>query len=83
MKRSDTKRSAMIVSPGSFLASLSFSDLQVLRAHVRRTHMAGWKPEFRTDRECDRIIEAIGPRVAERCIKEAVDRKWSDFKRSA
>lgn len=73
----------MIVSPSSFLASLSFQDLQVLREHVRRTHMRGWKPEYRTDQECDRIIDVIGPRVAERALKEAVDKKWSGWKVSA
>lgn len=74
---------SLIVSPSSFLATLSFQELQVLRNHVRRTHMKDWKPEYRTDQECDRIIDVIGPRVAERSLKEAVDRKWSDWRRSA
>ncbi len=58
---------------GSFLAQLSWADLQRLRAIVRRTHMRRYPREFCTDREADRMIEAMGPRVAEILVRRAVD----------
>lgn len=77
MNPTGTPGPSLLISPSSFLATLSYEDLQRLRAHVKRTHMRDWKPEFVTNREADRIIESIGPIAAERCIKEAVDRKWN------
>lgn len=58
---------------GSFLGRLSFHELQRLRAIVRRVHMRNYRAEFCTDRECDRMIEAMGPRVAEIMVKRAVE----------
>lgn len=58
---------------GSFLSSLSFHDLQRLRAVVKRVHMRYHPPELYTDREADRIIEALGPQIMEQQVKHAVD----------
>lgn len=62
---------------GSFLSSLSFADLQRLRAHVRKVHMPGWPRNAQTDRECDRIIETYGPAAAEAAKKKAIEAKLS------
>jgi hypothetical protein len=66
----------MIVTTGSFLSSLSFQELQFLRRHVRAVHMEGWPAEAKTDRECDRLIEAHGPAVREAVLKKAIEAKW-------
>ena len=66
----------MIVAASSFLGSLTFQELQFLRRHVREKHMEGWPAHAKTDRECDRIIEAVGPSVREAVLKRAVEAKW-------
>jgi len=58
----------------SFLSSLPLSDLRMLRRIVRRVHLQYVPEEFATDKECDKLIEAIGPEVAERMIRFGVDR---------
>ncbi len=68
---------SILVSPDSFLAKLSFQELQHLRAYIKRVHMKGWPMEKRTDREADKMIEAFGPVAHETALKKAVDAKWS------
>lgn len=62
-------------SSGSFLTGLSWPELQALRAIVRRVHMKRVSAGRMTDRECDRIIESYGPKVAEGQLKVAIDTK--------
>lgn len=38
--------------------------------------MDGWPAAMKTDREADRIIEAVGPSVREAVLKKAVEAKW-------
>jgi hypothetical protein len=70
------KRSA---SPGlmaartTFLASLSPHSLMRARVIVKRTHMRHYPTEMMTDREADRIIEAMGPEAMEHAMKFIVD----------
>ena len=59
----------------SFLASLSYDQLQRLRRVVKQVHMAHYPTEHFTDREADKLIEALGPEVLERQLKRAIDRK--------
>ncbi len=59
----------------SFLAELSLADLQRLRAIVKKVKMAYHPEHLCTNQEADRIIESLGPEIAERYIKHAVDRK--------
>lgn len=46
----------------------------MLRRIVRRVHLQYVPEEFATDKECDKLIESIGPEVAERMIRFGVDR---------
>lgn len=55
----------------SFLADLTFKDLQLLRKVTRRAVL----PKLLTDPECDEMIERLGPVAAERVLKDVVDRK--------
>lgn len=57
------------------LANLSHRDLQRLRAAVKRVHLRHYPVEFYSDREADKFIEALSPRVAERMIAAQVDEK--------
>lgn len=66
----------LMVSPDSFLGSLTFQELQYLRRHVRESLMVGWPDHAKTDRECDRLIEVHGPSVRERVLKKAIDARW-------
>ncbi len=46
-----------------------------LRQAVKRVHMQYIADEFCTNREADRIIETLGPQIAEKLIKQLVDGK--------
>lgn len=59
----------------TILANLSFRDLKRLRASVKQVYMRYYPVEFFTDREADKMIESLSPRVVERLIKAEVDRK--------
>jgi hypothetical protein len=58
----------------SFLGTLSRSDLELLRGIVRRVHLRHVPDDFASDIECDKLIESLGPDVAERMIRFGVDR---------
>lgn len=64
----------------SFVSTLSQQDLDLLRGIVRKVHFAEVVKKFGpnhpavTDKECDRLIESIGPEVAERMIRFGVDK---------
>ena len=58
----------------SYLASLSFHDLQRLRASVRRIQGSQLEKQL-SDYECDQIISSFGPRVREKYIKMQVEAK--------
>lgn len=57
----------------SFLTTLSFQDLQRLRSVVRQVHMSNYRERHITDRECDKMIEAWGPRALEIDLRRLVD----------
>lgn len=59
---------------GSFIAGLSFEDLQRLRAVIKAVHFRHYPTELCTDAEADKQIEALGPVTRERIIQAAVDR---------
>ena len=59
----------------SFLAQLSWQELQILRAAVRRTFFKYYPTELCTDAEADRIIESQVPVTAQNMIKKMIDRK--------
>lgn len=62
------------------LDQLSYSDLQRLRAVVRRVHMKHYPGEFCTEREADRIIETIGEATAQKLLKKLIDGQLQDGK---
>lgn len=64
-------------SPGEgamILSRLRFHELQILRKAVKRVFLMHYPVEFFTDREADRMIEALAPSVAERMIRAVVDK---------
>ena len=62
----------------SFLTSLSFSDLERLREVVRKVHMANWPVHQISNRECDKMIDALGPAIFQQEIERMVDHQ-KDF----
>ncbi|MGE0190323.1 MAG: hypothetical protein AB7G80_09890 [Dongiaceae bacterium] len=59
----------------SFLNTLTAKDRERLRAIIKRVHLRHYPKDMITNYEADRLIEAIGPEVAAKLIKEAVDRR--------
>jgi hypothetical protein len=58
----------------SFISSLGKQDLDLLRGIVRKVHLAYVPQEFATNKECDKLIESLGPEIAERMIRFGVDK---------
>jgi len=62
----------------SFIATIKPVELEMLRKIVRKVHFAHVEAKhgksFVTDQECDKLIESIGPEVAERMIRFGVDK---------
>jgi len=64
----------------SFISTLSQQDLNLLRGIVRKVHLREVVRKFGpnhigvSDQECDKLIENIGPEVAERMIRFGVDK---------
>ncbi len=73
-QRRKTRRKAVLLdNTPTFLTTLSFQDLQRLRAVVRQVHMRYYKRRHVTDRECDKLIEAWGPKALEADLRRLVD----------
>jgi hypothetical protein len=58
----------------NFIGTLSRQDLDLLRGIVRKVHLAYVPREHATEKECDKLIEALGPEIAERMIRFGVDK---------
>lgn len=64
----------------SFVSTLSQQDLNLLRGIVRKVHLRAVVQKFGpnhqgvSDKECDKLIESIGPEVAERMIRFGHDK---------
>lgn len=64
----------------SFVSTLSSQDLDLLRGIVRKVHLAEVMRKFGpnhagvSNHECDKLIESIGPEIAERMIRFGVDK---------
>jgi hypothetical protein len=52
---------------------ITFQDRQRLRKVVKTIHFKNYPKEFITDKEADKLIEALGPKVAEDMIKKYID----------
>ena len=65
----------------SFISTLSSQDLNLLRGIVKKVHLREVVNKFGpnhvgvSDNECDKLIESIGPEVAERMIRFGVDKR--------
>lgn len=58
----------------SFISTISAQDLSLLRGIVRKVHLAYVAKEHATDKQCDKLIESLGPEIAERMIRFGVDK---------
>lgn len=58
----------------SFISTISRRDLDLLRNIVRKVHLAYVPHDFATDKECDKLIESLGPEIAEKMIRFGVDK---------
>lgn len=58
----------------SFIATLKTNELAMLRGIVKRVHLAHVPDSFATDKECDKLIESLGPEIVERMIRFGVDK---------
>jgi hypothetical protein len=58
----------------SFINTLSQRERDTLRRVVKVVHMKHHPKDFVNDYEADKIIEAIGPEVAERMIRFGVNK---------
>lgn len=56
-------------------ATLRGRNLGRLRQIVKRVHLKHYPGEHITDREADRVIDAMAPDVAEKLVRAFVDRK--------
>jgi len=59
----------------SFLTQLNPDELRALREVAKRVFLQYNPPEFFTDREADKIIEAMGPEVMEKRLRHLIDSK--------
>ena len=62
----------------SFLTTVSFQDLQRLRAIVRETHMKYYPTDLCTDRECDKLIDSFGAKVVETMLRRSIEEGYSN-----
>jgi uncharacterized protein YdhG (YjbR/CyaY superfamily) len=58
----------------SFMHTLKVEEREILRTVVKKVHFAHYPKEFCTDREADKLIDAIAPDVVERMIKFGKDK---------
>jgi hypothetical protein len=61
------------MSDGGFTSVLSVADRDRMRAIVRSVHLRHYPAHMITTLECDKLIDALGPEVAARLIKQAMD----------
>lgn len=59
----------------SFLHTLKKDERDILRAVVKRVHLAYHPEQFQTDREADKVIAVIAPHIVERMIRFGKDHK--------
>ena len=59
----------------SFMHTLKVEEREILRRVVKKVHFAHYPEEFCTDREADKMIDAIAPDVVERTIKFGKDKQ--------
>ena len=55
------------------LFSISLQERRRLRQIVKKIHMRYFPIESATDKEADKIIESLGPKIREKLLKEHID----------
>lgn len=58
----------------SFISTIGPQDLNLLRGIVRNVHLAYVPKEHATNKECDKLIESLGPEIVEKMIRFGVDK---------
>lgn len=58
----------------SFISTIGKQDLDLLRGIVRKVHLAYVSKDKATNKECDKLIESLGPEIAEKMIRFGVDK---------
>lgn len=58
----------------SFISTIGKQDLDLLRGIVRKVHLRFVPKEHATNKECDKLIESLGPEVVEKMIRFGVDK---------
>ncbi len=66
------------LADGGFSTSLSFKDRQRLHKIVRKDHLRHFPKHMLTDYECDKLLDAFGPKVNSTLLKAAIDAKVID-----
>jgi len=59
--------------------SLNFEDIQILRKVVKKVHFKNYPKEMITNKEADKYIHSLTPKITESLIKTFVDGKF-DYK---
>jgi hypothetical protein len=58
----------------SFISTITSQDLTLLRGIVRKVHLRHVPKQHATDKECDKLIESLGPEIVQRMIRFGVDK---------
>ena len=58
---------------GGFSTSLSLKDRDRLHKVIRKVHLRHLPKELLTAKECDKLLDAWGPKVQQRLVQLAVD----------
>jgi hypothetical protein len=58
----------------SFISTITSQDLTLLLGIVSKVHLRHVPKQHATDKECDKLIESLGPEIVERMIRFGVDK---------
>jgi len=58
---------------GGFSTTLSYKDRQRLHKVLRKVHLKHLPSHLLTAVECDKLLDAFGPKVQETLLRQAVD----------
>jgi hypothetical protein len=61
------------LADGGFSTTLSYKDRQRLHKIIRKVHLRYLPSHLLTATECDKLLDAFGPKVQETLLRDAVD----------
>ena len=64
---------SIITDEGGFSSQLSIQDRNRLRSIVRSVHLRHYPKHMLTNLEVDKLIDAWGPEIAGKLVKQAID----------